>query len=122
MAKRIGIPLIALVIAVGAGAVVLVPSLGLLFTLYLRGHLDTPEHPSSVEPAPVVLDTTHANDGSGPNGRTRAWGAAAVVGLVGGSGLVVLANADWVQMLGVLLLVLCAVSVFALAAPSPGRE
>ena len=35
--------LVALVIAVACGAVVLVPSLVLLFTLFLRGQLDTPE-------------------------------------------------------------------------------
>ena len=35
--------LVALIVAVVCGAVVLVPSLGLLFTLYLRGRLDTPE-------------------------------------------------------------------------------
>ena len=35
--------LVALVIAVGCGLVVLIPSLALLFTLFLRGHLDTPE-------------------------------------------------------------------------------
>jgi hypothetical protein len=35
--------LVALVIAVGCGLVVLIPSLALLFTLFLRGRLDTPE-------------------------------------------------------------------------------
>ena len=44
--------LVALVIAVVCGAVVLVPSLALLFTLYLRGRLDTPEHAAPEEPTP----------------------------------------------------------------------
>src|SRR6201996_4644065 len=38
--------LVALVIAVGCGAVVLVPALALLFALFLRGRLDTPESPA----------------------------------------------------------------------------
>ena len=36
--------LVALIVAVVCGAVVLVPSLGLLFTLFLRGRLDTSEN------------------------------------------------------------------------------
>jgi cytochrome d ubiquinol oxidase subunit II len=46
--------LIAVVIAVGCGAVVLIPSLALLFTLYLHGRLDTPEagERTAQEPAP----------------------------------------------------------------------
>ncbi|MGH3171855.1 MAG: cytochrome d ubiquinol oxidase subunit II, partial [Trebonia sp.] len=36
--------LVALIIAVAAGLVILIPSLALLYTLYLRGRLDTPEH------------------------------------------------------------------------------
>jgi len=44
--------LIALIIAVAAGAVVLVPSLGLLFTLYLRGRLGDPEEAAPEEAAP----------------------------------------------------------------------
>jgi cytochrome d ubiquinol oxidase subunit II len=36
--------LVALIIAVCCGAVVLIPSLALLFTLFLRGELDIPEH------------------------------------------------------------------------------
>lgn len=42
--------------------------------------------------------------------------------IAGGAGLVVFASAGWVQRLGVLLLVECTVSVFALAAPTPGKE
>jgi len=40
--------LIALIIAVCCGAVVLIPSLALLYTLFLRGQLDTPEHDDPV--------------------------------------------------------------------------
>jgi cytochrome d ubiquinol oxidase subunit II len=125
--------LIALLIAVAVGAAILIPSLGLLYTLYLHGHLDTPEHHLSGAASESAAEEGTAAGGtagvgsarrrpSAAVGRTRAWGGIALVGLVGGSGLVVFANADWVQMLGVLLLVLCAVSVFALAAPAPGDE
>ncbi|HSZ40938.1 MAG TPA: cytochrome d ubiquinol oxidase subunit II [Trebonia sp.] len=116
--------LVTLVIAIAVGLAVLIPSLGLLYTLYLRGHLDTPEHSSPVGMAPdsAVPDAAASARPPATAGRARAWGMAAVVGLVGGSGLVVLANADWVQMLGALLLVLCAVSVFALATPATGED
>lgn len=124
--------LIALVIAVAAGSVILIPSLGLLYTLYLRGRLDTPEHPSpapvqdppaaSAAASPAITPASSARTRAWGTPRTRGWGATAIAGLAGGAQLVVFAGAAWAQALGVLLLVLCAVSAFALAAPSPGRE
>jgi cytochrome d ubiquinol oxidase subunit II len=124
--------LVALIIAVVCGAVVLVPSLGLLFTLYLRGRLDAPEH--------VAVGVT--DDGGGSDGRTsggggeaggagggggrepapsgirvRAWGSTAAVGLVAGAVLLVFADVNWAHLVGVACLVLCAVAVFLLAAP-----
>ena len=54
--------LVALVIAVGCGLVVLIPSLALLFTLFLRGHLDTPE--SHVPAEAVAAGETGAATGS----------------------------------------------------------
>ena len=124
--------LVALIIAVACGAVVLVPSLALLFTLYLRGRLDTPE---DVAPGPTPADFAArpssspkiglavgavgaADDARGwlPGTQVRAWGLAAVVGLVGGTGLLVFANANWAHLVGVACLVLCAVAVFLLAA------
>jgi cytochrome bd ubiquinol oxidase subunit II len=119
--------LVALVIAVACGAVILVPSLALLFTLFLRGRLDTPEsHPatSRVASAPISPAIEHASASrpAAPQRRVRAWSAAAVVGLVGGAGLLIFSDAAWAHALGVLALVLCAVSVFTLAAPTPGEE
>jgi cytochrome bd ubiquinol oxidase subunit II len=130
--------LIALVVAVACGAVILVPSLVLLYTLFLRGRLDTPEH--SV-PRAAPLGTAAGADAAGADaagagalatgaaaspspaaGRVRGWGAAALVGLVGGVVLLVFTDAPWEHVLGVLLLVLCAVSVFTLAAPASGEE
>jgi cytochrome d ubiquinol oxidase subunit II len=126
--------LVALIIAVGCGAVVLVPSLALLFTLYLRGRLDTPEQAAAPGPTPADFAACPssspaiglaagavgaADDGRGsmPVTRVRAWGLAAVAGLVGGTGLLVFANANWAHLVGVACLVLCAVAVFLLAAP-----
>jgi cytochrome d ubiquinol oxidase subunit II len=132
--------LLAIVIAVCGGAVVLVPSLVLLFALFLRGRLDTPEHPVSEAEefpggAPVpgavsaagaagavsVSSASTAPDASGPS-RVRGWGGGAIVGLVGGAVLLVFSDAAWTHAVGALLLVLCAVSVFALAAPGPGPD
>jgi cytochrome d ubiquinol oxidase subunit II len=150
--------LVALVIAVACGAVVLVPSLALLFSLYLRGRLDTPEHPAPEDFVPVAASSLSARGageaggaavtgeaaeaeeatesgevgeaagaGQAAEGRVtssavRGWGGAAGaglgagVGLVVGAGLLVFADASWAHLLGVACLVLCAVSVFRLAA------
>jgi cytochrome d ubiquinol oxidase subunit II len=140
--------LVALIIAVGCGAVVLVPSLALLFTLYLRGRLDTPEHAAVSGPTPggfagpsgsaatgvAVVRAVDGEpvglvggDGAGGAGgghalpptrtRVRVWGTAAAAGLVGGTGLLVFADANWAHLVGVVCLVVCAVGVFLLAAP-----
>jgi len=201
--------LLALIIGVACGSVILVPSLALLFTLFLRGRLDTPEQhaPATVEAAPAGLtppspgplspgplspgnapapaDTPSPADATSPGtapptastpptagtpvpadatspatarqtadtpsysagltslgaappeagAPTRAgvaalgadslphgarfWGAAAIAGLVGGSGLLVFANAAWAHGLGVACLVLCAVAVFRLVSAPP---
>jgi cytochrome d ubiquinol oxidase subunit II len=129
--------LVALIIAVACGAVVLVPSLALLFTLYLRGRLDTPEQVAPPGPTPAdfaagpasspaigltvgavgAASAGHDARASPPGTRVRAWGLAAAAGLVGGTGLLVFANASWAHLVGVACLVLCAVAVFLLAAP-----
>jgi cytochrome d ubiquinol oxidase subunit II len=129
--------LVALIVAVVCGAVVLVPSLGLLYTLFLRGRLDTPE--DGVPDAPVGPGPGVGGfDGSAPDGfdgsaadgfdgsaavagtRVRVWGTAAVAGLVAGTGLLVFADASWAHLGGVACLVVCAVGVFLLAAPGDG--
>jgi cytochrome bd ubiquinol oxidase subunit II len=134
--------LVALIIAVGCGAVVLVPSLALLYTLYLRGQLDTPEDAAAggaddggpdgrtvgASGAGVAFGASGAGvafDGGGAGGReparsgtrVRGWGSTAVVGLVAGTVLLVFANSNWAHLAGVACLVLCAVAVFLLAAP-----
>ena len=117
--------LVALIIAVVSGAVVLVPSLALLFTLYLRGQLDTPEHETDpgrgpgafAGPSGTGAGGAGGGRGSRPGTRVRAWGLAAAAGLAGGTVLLVFANANWAHLAGVGGLVLCAVAVFVLAAP-----
>jgi hypothetical protein len=91
--------------------VVLVPSLGLLFTLYLRGRLDASEDAAGVSAAVT------AGGSRAVATRARAWGTSAVVGLVAGTGLLVFADANWAHLAGVVCLVVCAVAVFLLAAP-----
>src|ERR1700733_10334527 len=82
--------LVALTVAVVCGGVVLVPSLGLLFTLYLRGRLDTPEQHVTGEAGAAAFDGSAAAAAAGgapalPQGAgLRAWATAAVAGLVAG--------------------------------------
>jgi cytochrome bd ubiquinol oxidase subunit II len=113
--------LVALIVTVVCGAVVLVPSLGLLYTLFLRGRLDTSEHAAPGPGAGAAID----GEVGGAAGRAvvgravvgRVWGTAAVAGLVAGTGLLVFADASWAHLAGVVCLVVCAVAVFLLAAP-----
>jgi cytochrome bd ubiquinol oxidase subunit II len=125
--------LVALIVTVVCGAVVLVPSLGLLYTLFLRGRLDTSEHaaPGRGAGAGAAIDGEVGGAagrgvvgrgvvGRGAVGRAvvgRVWGTAAVAGLVAGTGLLVFADASWAHLAGVVCLVVCAVAVFLLAAP-----
>ena len=124
----------ALVVAVVCGAVVLVPSLALLFTLFLRGRLDTPESPSpAAEPARTAAPESAAGGAQpaprsvkeqAPQARLRSQPgrpliAAAAAGLVAGAGLLVFADTAWAELLGVAALVLGAVSVFLLAVSQP---
>jgi cytochrome bd ubiquinol oxidase subunit II len=132
--------LVALIVAVGCGALVLVPSLGLLYTLFLRGRLDTSEH-AELGPGPGAGafdgSAAAAGIGGGVDGavgrgavrsavdtptlsagtRVRVWGTVAVAGLAAGTGLLVFADANWAHLGGVVCLVVCAVGVFLLAAP-----
>ncbi len=145
--------LIATIIGVAAGAVVLVPSLTLLYTLVLRGRLEG----GPGGEAPTAAGATVA--GRGRPGVLRAGvpragvpragvpqagvpqagvpqaevprtgvpraalaGGFAAVTLVAGAGLMIFAAPGWALALGVLLLVACAVTVFAMAASPPERS
>jgi cytochrome bd ubiquinol oxidase subunit II len=120
--------LIATIIGVAAGAAVLVPSLGLLYTLVLRGRLDT----GAAAVGPVggavggrafgavggraVGPVAGSAGAVGAMARGRMAWAFAVVTLVAGVGLLVFAGPAWALGIGALLLVACAVTVFALTA------
>jgi len=97
--------LVAVVIAVAAGGLVVLPSLGLLFTLLLRGDLD-----AAVPPAPVAVHARRA----GRAGRATL-AAVAIATAVVGAGALVLADSGWAHVVGVACVFVCAVSTFVLA-------
>jgi cytochrome bd ubiquinol oxidase subunit II len=109
--------LIATIVGVAVGAAVLVPSLALLYTLVLRGRLDATAPPVQAEPVqaePVQAEPVTAVPRRVTPARA-AW-AFAVAALVAGAGLVVFGGPTWALGIGALLLVACAVTVFALTA------
>jgi cytochrome bd ubiquinol oxidase subunit II len=112
--------LIATIVGVAVGAVVLVPSLAVLYSLVLRGRLDTAQEsrePVAAGPAAGRVAATAA-------GGTRARLAAvfAVATLAAGAGLLVFADPAWAHGIGAVSLIACAVTVFALAAGPPERS
>ncbi|HUN38143.1 MAG TPA: cytochrome d ubiquinol oxidase subunit II [Trebonia sp.] len=123
--------LIALVIAVAGGCVVLIPSLALLYSLFLRGRLDAP-------------DAGHVPGGSGGSGgaggagvsvpaaiRPPADGEAtrppfvavgvAVGGLLAGTGLLVFTDPVWLHGLGVACLIASGVSTLTIPNTGDGE-
>ena len=110
--------LIATIVAVAVGAVILIPSLALLYSLVLRGRLDTVATEDD-----AAVDRTAGwprSPRAGGAARSRLAGAFAVVTLVAGAGLLVFADPAWAHALGAVALIACAVTVFALAAAPPG--
>ena len=102
--------LVAVVIGVGAGAIVLVPSLALLFCLFLRGHLDT--HSAVGAPA---ADVPRAS----PMPRPARLGRFAIASLLAGTALLVFADSGLAHAVGVAGLLASAASTFVLAADVP---
>jgi cytochrome d ubiquinol oxidase subunit II len=112
--------LIAVIIAVVFGAVVLFPSLGLLFSLVLRGRFD------AADPAPTPRPGEAADSGGSGGAATGAGGRAAAAHagptavlrvsreglvirlaaafLIAGVGFLNVANAGWAHLIGVLSL------------------
>ena len=118
--------LVALTIAVACGAVILIPSLALLYALLLRGRLDdpeTPEPPQAPEPlqAPETMSATETAPVPADRRSALSLVPAALAGggLTAGAGLLVFTDAAWMHGLGVACLIACALSVFHLAA---GRD
>jgi len=91
---------------------VLVPSLILLFGLFLRGRLDAGPVPG----APAV----EARAAAAPP--PRLLGAFALACLLVGAGLLVFADPGWAHAVGVACLCACAVSAFVLGTTTPERE
>src|SRR5262249_20546617 len=102
--------LIAVVIGVGAGAIVLIPSLSLLFGLVLRGRLDA--HWSVDSFAGGVPRVP-------PKRRPPRLGWLAITCLLAGCALVVVADSGWAHAVGVASLVASAASTFVLASDMP---
>jgi len=101
---------------VAAGAMVLVPSLAVLYWLVLRGRLDTAEGPAAAEGQAAGP----GQPGAGGS-RDRLAGAFAVATLAAGTGLLVFADPAWAHGLGAVALIACAVTVFALASRPAGE-
>jgi cytochrome d ubiquinol oxidase subunit II len=127
--------LIATIVGVAVGSAVLVPSLALLYTLVLRGRLDTAVAVAGAgaRPGPAVRAgrATRAKAPDAGVGRriplaSRASrgglaGAFAVVSLAAGVGLLVFADPAWAHGLGAVSLIACAVTVFALISEPPAE-
>ena len=98
--------LIAVTVAVLAGAVLLLPSLALLFRLVLRGQFD---------PDPSAAPATRADGPPRPrSGRTRPLAIAAGGCLLAGFGLLTVADAGWAHAVGVV----CLLAAIALGVPA----
>jgi hypothetical protein len=95
--------------------VVLVPSLFVLYSLVLRGRLDT----GAAADAGASVGEVRSGAVGGWSPRDPLAGAFAVVTLVAGAGLLVFADPAWAHAIGALALVACAVTVFALASSPP---
>jgi cytochrome d ubiquinol oxidase subunit II len=100
--------LVAVIVAVLAGAVILLPSLGLLFRLVLAGHLDEASEGASavVSPAEVLGAAS-----SGIAGRVT------VALFVAAIGLLTLADASWAHAIGVVCLFGFGIAGFVAVAP-----
>jgi cytochrome bd ubiquinol oxidase subunit II len=103
--------LVAIVIGVAAGGIVLVPSLTLLFGLFLSGRL---EAETQAERSPLVTPVGAAT------GRPVRLGAFALVCLGIGAGLVLVADSGWARAAGVAALFAFAASGFVVVATTSG--
>ena len=116
--------LIATIVAVGVGVVVLLPSLALLYSLVLRGRLDTSAVAAGGAhmPARAMTPGTVAGQRTPRPARMSRSGLVAMLAvgtLAAGVGLLVFADPAWAQGIGAVALLACAVSVFALISDFP---
>jgi cytochrome d ubiquinol oxidase subunit II len=87
--------LVAVIVGVAIGAVVLAPSLGLLFGLFLRGRLD---HAPDLGPAPIATRPMSRRG----FGSLRA--SVLVAALLAGVGLTMFADPSWARAVGIVAL------------------
>ncbi|MET7401275.1 cytochrome d ubiquinol oxidase subunit II [Dactylosporangium sp. NPDC005572] len=98
--------LLAVIVSVAVGAAVLVPSLFLLFHLYLRGRLDPAAGPGAA---------ARTRPASGRDARHRtAQAVVAAATLLAGVVLTSVIGSGWPLVLGVVCLIVCAVATFGL--------
>ena len=104
--------LVAVIVAVVAGAVILFPSLGVLFRLLLLGRLDH----ASTDPGsgPVPASAIHPH--------RALMGRLAAALLVAGFGCLTVADAGWAHAIGVACLLGFVATGFAAAVPLEGGE
>ncbi|MGH3602949.1 MAG: cytochrome d ubiquinol oxidase subunit II, partial [Pseudonocardiaceae bacterium] len=105
--------LLAVIIAVAAGAIVLLPSLILLFRLFLHGRLDP-----AATPEPTALTPPHLPR----KGQTHLLAAFAAATFLIGVGVTVFADGGWARVLGVICLFACAISTFDLVTTEPNQQ
>jgi cytochrome bd ubiquinol oxidase subunit II len=86
--------LVLVLVAIAVGAAILFPSLGLLFSLVLRGRFDPPAE-GGPSPAPATIGDVLRPTAQGLRARL------AVAGLLGGIGLLTIAEAPWAHGVGV---------------------
>lgn len=103
--------LVAVIVAVVAGAVILFPSLGLLFSLVLRGRFDTAQPPELPGPIEVLRAS-----------RTGLTLRAALACFVAGLGFLTFAEPGWAHALGVLAFAGFVVLAFATIVPRDLEE
>jgi cytochrome d ubiquinol oxidase subunit II len=102
--------LVALLVSIALGAVLLVPSLALLFGLVLRGRFDA-------APGPARLAAVPPHRASGRGGR-RVLAVVAVACLAAGGGLLVGFDSPGPNIAGALLLLGSVAAAFVVLAPS----
>lgn len=108
--------LVAVVVSVAAGALVLAPSLALLFTLTLRGRLGYEE--DGAPAAPVSASPARALAASRPGLLARISLACLLLTL----GFLTLADAGWAHAVGVFALLACVLTGFRAALPIEPAE
>jgi cytochrome d ubiquinol oxidase subunit II len=108
--------MVAVVVAVLAGAVLLFPALALLFTLTLRGHLGA--HGEETEPMASGGQHDVAQLLVGPTAGARLAVALLIVGI----GLLTVAEAPWAHAIGVVSLLAFIVVAFAALVPQALAE